>query len=293
MRYRPLGKAGMAVSALTLRLKGDICRGDPDAWVGVVHGAMEQGVNSFEVSRPTPALIEGLGAAAQAVERRLFFVSLRLASEQGPDAIFAEAERMLAGTGLGFLDLVVADADHDLHNDAVWMLEDLRATGKTKRIGVAGQTDKVDQHLNGTFDVLLAPFNILSGWRERLRVRNAVERSMSVIGDNYFPDDARTLAEPQPVKRRWFSKPAYPLAGLGAYNFLHTTHAWNPEEICLGFALTEPALASVAIDFDGMKHLEALAAVTERDLPAAVAAQIEMARFSAERASGTERRRSA
>jgi len=38
------------------------------------------------------------------------------------------------------------------------------------------------------------------------------------------------------------------------------------------------------------EHLSDLAGVTERDLPPAVSAQIEMARFSAERASGVERR---
>lgn len=291
MRYRPLGKSGMAVSAITLRVRGETCMGDPDHWVSAVHGAFEQGVNSFEIISPTHALLHGFAVAAQAVERRLIFVSLRLSPEVQPDDIFRQVEDVLQATGLEFLDLVTADADGDLHNDCVWMLEDLRATGKIRRMGVTGHSEALAAHIGGgAFDVLSAPFNILSGWRERLRVRTAGERGMAVIGEAFFPEDARYLSEPKAIKRHWFSKPIYPLAGLGSYNFLHSTHGWRAEEICLGFALTETALASVAIDFDDLPHLESLAGVTERDLPSAVAAQIEMARFSAERASGAERR---
>lgn len=291
MRYRPLGKSSMTISALTLRLKGDRCAGNADAWLGLIHSAFENGINSFEVTAPTTALLEGLAEAILAVERRLIFLTLRMETVVGPDEIFREVDAFMTATRVQHVDLVVVDGDGELTNDAVWMLEDLRATGKVKRIGVAGQTDAVNRHVeSGAFDMLMAPFNILSGWRERLRVRTAVERAMSVIGSYHFPEEARVLAEPKAVKRGWFSKPTYALAGLGSYNFLHGTHGWAAEEICLGFSLTEPAVASVALEVDNLDHLVALAGVTERDLPSAVAAQIEMARFSAERASGAERR---
>jgi aryl-alcohol dehydrogenase-like predicted oxidoreductase len=291
MRYRPLGNTSMTVSTLSLRLKGERCAGNADAWLGLVHSAFENGVNSLEIVEPTPALLTGVGEAIQAVERRLIFLTLRLSPDLGPDEIFRDVDAFMVATGVSHLDLTVIDGDREIHNDAIWMLEDLRATGKVKRIGVAGQTDAVNRHIDGgVFDVLVAPFNILSGWRERLRVRTAVERAMSVIGSYHFPEEARMLAEPKAAKRGWFSKPKYPLAGLGSYNFLHSTHGWTAEEICLGFTLTEPSVASVALEVDNLDHLVALSAVTERDLPSAVAAQIEMARFSAERASGAERR---
>jgi aryl-alcohol dehydrogenase-like predicted oxidoreductase len=291
MRYRPLGTSGMAVSALTMRLRGEHCPGDANRWVTAVHAAFENGVNSFEIIAPSAELLRGVAIAAEAVERRLICFSLRLPAQIQADDVFRLVEGVLKVTNLQFLDLVIADGDGDLHNDVIWMLEDLRATGKIKRMGIAGQGDGIATHIGaGSFDVLVSPFNILSGWRERLRVRSAAERQMSVIGDDYYPEDARNIAEPKRVKRRWFSKPSYALAGLGSYNFLHDTHAWKAEEICLGFALTEPALASVAVDIESAAHLESLAATTERDLPAAVAAQIEMARFSAERSAGTERR---
>src|SRR5262249_25436932 len=125
MRYRPLGKSGMAVSTVTLRVRGEICAGDPEHWVGVIHAAFEQGINSFELVNPTEALLQGFALASQAVERRLIFVAYRLPQGAGPDEVFRDVEQVIAATGLKFLDLVVADADGELHNDTTWMLEDL------------------------------------------------------------------------------------------------------------------------------------------------------------------------
>lgn len=291
MRYRPIGKSGMSISALCLKLQGERCGGDPDAWLGLIHGAFENGVNAFEISNPSPALLEGLAHAVRSVERRLVFISLRLPDDIRSDDVMREIDHVLISSGLEHLDLAVLNADRDVANEVIWTLEDLKAASKVRRLGILAETEEANQHVHsGAFDVLMTPFNLLSGWRERLRVRTATEKSMSVIATKHFPEDARAMAEPKTMKRRWFSKPAYPLAGLGSYNFLHGTHGWGAEEICLGFALTETAIASIAIDAENLKHLAVLAEVTERDLPSAVAAQIEMARFSAERAAGTERR---
>lgn len=293
MRYRPLGNAGMAISTVSVRLSGERCGGDPDAWLAFIHTAFENGVNAFEIMNPTPALLEGLAYAARSVERRLIFVGLRLADNLPPDAIVAEVDRVLGSTGLESLDLAIVNGDAELHNESVWALEDLRAASRVKRLGVLVADDEGMQHVHGgAFDVLMAPFNLLSGWRERLRVRTATDKGMSVIAIDPYPEDARAIAEPKAVKRKrsWFFRPSYPLARLGSYNFLHETHGWAAEEIALGFALTETAVASVLVEVESRKHLQSLAEVAERDLPAAVAAQIEMARFSAERAAGTERR---
>jgi hypothetical protein len=76
---------------------------------------------------------------------------------------------------------------------------------------------------------------------------------------------------------------------MGTYAFLDATPGWTPEEICLAFALTEPALASMSLEAEDLDHLIAMAAVTEREMPASVAAQLEMARFAVERQAGSER----
>ena len=61
---------------------------------------------------------------------------------------------------------------------------------------------------------------------------------------------------------------------------------WSAEQICLAYALTEPALASVQMPALDREHLADLAGVPERRPARAVSAQIEMARFSAERTAG-------
>jgi aryl-alcohol dehydrogenase-like predicted oxidoreductase len=83
------------------------------------------------------------------------------------------------------------------------------------------------------------------------------------------------------TKPGWFKKPR-PLAGAGTYAFLTATRGWSAEQLCLAYALTEPAVASVLVQVDDREHLTELAATTDRDLPPTVSAQIEMARFSAE-----------
>ena len=114
---------------------------------------------------------------------------------------------------------------------------------------------------------------------------------MAVIGCEPHPGAAAALAEAAgaAAKPGWFAKPK-PLAGVGSYAFLDLTPGWSAEQLCVGYALTEPALATVQTEVRDREHLTMLAEITERVLPAAVSAQIEMARFSAEQASGDERR---
>ena len=41
---------------------------------------------------------------------------------------------------------------------------------------------------------MATPFSLTSGWKERLRVKAAVDRDMVVLGYDYYPDSVR---EPQ------------------------------------------------------------------------------------------------
>jgi aryl-alcohol dehydrogenase-like predicted oxidoreductase len=291
MRYRPLGASGTAVSAVSLRLAGERCRGSAQAWLAMIHAAFENGINAFEIENPTEALLQGFGEAHQALERRLFFIGLRLAAGSTAPDIERQVAQTVETANVRNLDLVSLDADGETHTDVIWTLEELRSSRKTRLIGVAGESDAVVPHIaSGVFDLLSSPFSILSGWRERLRVRTAMEHEMAVVAVGHFPPEARELAKPSEPKRGWFAKAPPPLAGVGAYEFLHRTPGWTPEEICLAFSLTEPSLASVRVDPESIDHMAALAEVTERELPAAVAAQIEMARFSAEGRGEAERR---
>lgn len=120
----------------------------------------------------------------------------------------------------------------------------------------------------------------MSGWKERLRVKAAVDRDMVVVGYGYYPEQTR---EPQAeAVASWGRTANAPLAGVGTYAFLERTPHWTGEEICLAYAMTEPSLCTVQVEADRIDRVEQLAAVCERELPSGVPAQIEMARFAPE-----------
>jgi len=82
------------------------------------------------------------------------------------------------------------------------------------------------------------------------------------------------------AKRSLFQRQAAaPYGTSGGYDFLHETRGWTPEEICMAYALTQPALATVQITTDQAARLAELCDVAEREMPPGLASRIEMARF--------------
>ena len=300
MRFRPLGKSGMVVSTISLSLTDRAAIARPSDWVALIYAAFENGINSFEIRGDTPGMLDGLSQAFGAVERRLVYVAWRVGVRMGPagtesrdfsaQTLTRTVDAVLARTGIGYLDAVVLDdpQTQEFSPQALEQLKVMRADGRTRMLGVAGQDDALDFLLTtGAFDVLYLPFSLVSGWTERRRLKMAVERDMGVIGYDYYPrvfaagsggagaQKSGGWGRPKPAATR-----ANPLAGAGTYAFLDRTRNWTPEEICLAHALTEPSLASVQVSADRAERVEALAAIPEREMPPGVSAQIEMARFS-------------
>jgi aryl-alcohol dehydrogenase-like predicted oxidoreductase len=298
MRYRSLSRSGAAVSCISLVL-GDH-PGRPDEKVKLVYAALEAGVNTFELQSREPAAAEALGQALSVVERNMVFVALKVGWNKdrngrrvrdfSADGLTGAIETMLARTGLDHLDVAILDArdDESIPDHVIPVLRSAQAARRVNMLGIAG-SDGADPHIGtGVFDVLVTPFNIQSGWRERNRLKHASQADMAVIGCAYNP----LTAEPDaPTGQAGFSLGKLLGGGRkdrheGAYAFLERTPAWSAEEICLGYALTEPALATVQVGPTTPAEVQALAEVAERDLPNGVAAQIEMARFSETQASG-------
>ena len=293
MRYRPFAHSGTAVSALSLILTDTDRRRAPQHWRGLVQAAFEVGVNTFEFHTPSDSLLEGFAEAAEPLERRLIFVGLRVAGDRGREAMTASVDHVIARTGLGSLDLLTIEASGARSAEIIDELRTLKVARRARRIAVAGDADATEDLANsGLFDALVTPFNLLSGWRERRLIRAAGDRQLAIIGSDPFPAETPDLirnARQQQKKGGWFVK-REALAGVGSYRFLADTPGWTAEQICLGYALTEPSLASVQMHLTEPKLLPPLAAITERDLPPAIGAQIEMARFSAEQQGAASRR---
>lgn len=295
MRFRPFGVTGTAVSAISLALTDGPKRLSAADWTRLTYAALENGVNTFEIVGRDPALLDGVAMGLQAVDRHLVFVALRLGStgdrryDFSAETLARTVEATLARGGFEYLDAVMLDdpADDALPPDALATLKALRAAGRTRMIGVSGVNPAVEAYISTRqFDVLAIPYNLTSGWTTRNRIRAALDHDMTVIGYDFYPEEMRSLVQPSTpsiLQRRSLLAPkataANPLAGSGTYAFLEQTNGWTAEELCLAYALTQPALATIQITTDQAVRLTELADVTERELPPGLSSRIEMARF--------------
>jgi|SRR6185312_14195180 len=292
MRYRPLGNTGMAVSALQLVL-ADSGGKRPSDWVQLVYTALESGINSFEIAGRSAGLVDAFGEAIRAVDRNLVFIAWRLGwatSNTGAavrdfsaEGVARTIEAAIARTGIGYVDAAVLDDPPagELSVQAMETLKRLKDMGRVRMIGVSGSNDCTDAYISSrNFDLVSTSFSIISGWKERLRLKAAIDRDMAVVGHGYFPDAVLERQAASVVKSKLWSRQSNPLDGVGAYGFLSDTPSWTAEELCLAYAMTEPSLCSVQIAADSISQVEALGAVPDRELPPNVPAQIEMARFS-------------
>lgn len=288
MRYRPIGPSGAVISAVSLSLRADPARPRPADWVSFLYAALENGISGFEVDGADRVLAEGLAQALAGIERRLIFVAWRIgkgarggarARDLSGAALGREVRQALAMSGLTYLDAVLIDdpATSEIHPETFDSLKQLKAAGLVRFVGVAGEGTSIDGHVgSGGFDLLATGFSLTSGWRERNLLRAAVAGDMAVLGHGPYPAELRALAAAgRPAVSR-----DHPLAGVGRYGFLTETRGWGAEEICLAYAMTEPALASVVVHAASLGDLERLAAVADREMPPGLAAQVEMARFS-------------
>jgi aryl-alcohol dehydrogenase-like predicted oxidoreductase len=290
MRYRPFGAMGKAVSAVSLLLREAPNMATPQAWRTVVFAAMESGINCFELTAGADVMALGVGEALGAVERRLMFVAWRLrpnpAGTLSAKDIADSVRGGLQKTRAGHFDLLVIDepAYEMLTPDGLSYLSDLRAAKLCLELGVAGDGATIDTCIrSGLFNVLVTPFSLVSDWEARRRIRDASAADMTLVASDPIPTGLdMPRAARAPLQRRGLLAPrAEPLAGSGTYAFLQATSGWTAEEICLAYALTEPAFSTVQIEANRAETLGRLAAVPDRDMPTGVAAQIEMARFGA------------
>lgn len=301
MRYRSFGSGGTALSCVGLWLREKLAtRFGAEA----VYIALENGINVFQVVAGDTAALNALGEALKHVERRLVFVVLRagvVRAERGDERDFTPPGLVnalrVSGSILraGAFDLLLLDdpGEHELSPRALESLRREQEAGRVRAVGISGEGDPVDAYISSrNFDVLATPYNLLCGWKERLRLKAAASNEMPVLGYRFFPPEfdarERAPAPPPPVlaaagKLNLFKRPE-PTAEVAAtwagYDFLASVKNWSPQELCLAYSLTDPGLCTMMIAPRSLEELESLAAVADRDFPTFVAAQIEMARFS-------------
>jgi aryl-alcohol dehydrogenase-like predicted oxidoreductase len=272
-----------------------------EACVALVHAALEQGVNYIEIPANEPEILFGLGEAVAAVDRNLMVLALRVGGgiirDFSAEGLARQIVDALKRTGLKHFDVILLDdpASDELSPQALATMKAARSTGRCRMIGVGGIGEAMDAYISiGVFDLLSIPFNLGSGWRERRRLVEAQKRDMTVVAYDPWPEEFRNRSRseaPKGLLGRAFQRPsANPLEGAGTYAFLDRTPQWSSEQICLAYALTDVKLATVMVEPESIEHLEMLASVADREMPAGLSAQVEMARFSKDELEANTRR---
>ena len=278
MRYRPFGRAGQTISAISLALTD---KPDSDAQrIKLVHAALEAGINGFELRDAAAA--PALGRALQALDRRMVILSLGLrgAGRLDRDDVLSAVELPLLTGRLGRLDAVIVEDPARLTAEGWRALEVARVSGRLRMVGVGGEGAEAAMD-RAEINLLAATHHLGSTWSDRNRLKAAVAADLTVIGHGHHPS-FEVAGREGPVRRGLFGlgrKPA-PIERTTGYEFLQRTPGWSAGEICLAYALAEPALASVVVEAATVEEVERLAAVTERETPTGLSAQIEMARFA-------------
>ena len=282
MRYRPLGATGRTVSAITLAVE-DEPRGEK-ARVARIYAALESGVNSFELRSADPQVARALGIAFRALERDMVSVALRLPYDGfgGRDVVLKAVEQVLLAGRLQRLDLLILDQWSSLDMEALGAIAAAKAAGRLHAAVLSGEAFERLRN-RPEIDGLACGYNLRAGWPERNRIRAAVDRGKFVWGWDSYPDLVATASVTRASRVKGLfglSRRGQPIEKTGGYEFMRRAAGWSPDEICLAYALTEPALATVVVEADGDEEVERLAEVAERELPSGMPAQIEMARFA-------------
>lgn len=303
MRYRPLGQSGKTLSCLGLILGPDLFRRGRAHVQKLIFSALENGINTYHFDCSHPELLSAAAEAFEGVERKLLFLSVNAHTDQSGDpaadyALKPLRERLKAivqDYGFGHIDLLMFHANgFDKIPEPSWVfLKNLRESGYIVHLGASANTDRIRAVVDhGGFGVLRTVFDLDTNWDKRHLLDHAIAQGMTIIGHDFFPAAYWKASDtvPKGARRGWFGlKPADPLAGSGTYAFLHQTHGWSAEELCLSYSLSQPTLSTVLIAPETPEQLALLAEVSERNMPPSVPAQIEMARFSAQNTKSTQK----
>jgi hypothetical protein len=262
-----------------------------------VFTALENGINSFQVDGDSPDLLRGAGEAFASVERRLLSLTWRVrgdAAALGQQAVDSLLGSAFEGLSLDYLDLVLINDPLAPQLPPAFEagLRSLHESNAVRGVGIASRGDIDPACWARTAWSRPSPrrSTCRPAGPSVNRIRHASQHDFAVIGEDFWPQALHEGGEMAAPKPSLWRRRSDPLSDLGGYEFLHNTPSWGAEDICLGYALTEPSLSTVRITADTRAEVERLAAVVERDLPNGVCAQIEMARFSAqEREKATSR----
>ncbi|EAQ78037.1 aldo/keto reductase [Blastopirellula marina] len=279
MQLRPLGHTGIQVSELSLGgLYTSSLGGGGDETVQLLSAAAEMGINYCDTA---PAYADSEATLGKALQEsgKPFIVSTKFGGRPTPfdpqnvaqlKESLAESRRLLGRDQIDIL--LIHEPDRPLQYNwwnsfrplagpVLDLLQELKASGQVKAIGLAGTTvaEMTSLVRTGLFDVLLTAFNynLLFREAEEELLPAAKEQGMGVIigsalGQGFLSRrfDKEVLDRPYWMSRRRREQL------LRLYTFVEET-GFDLPELCLRFVLSNPDISTVLIGAKTRQQLEA------------------------------------
>ena len=291
MQYRRCLHSGLALSALRLRLSAHAYRKTPGAVREIVERGLENGINAFQIDSADAGFLNQIAQVLKVVDRGVLFISMTARDNYGVayenginvDTLKQRLTEAFRLPGLQRLDLLSFQAAEyrALTAEDHAFLHHLIQGGMIGQVGVQIETADFPNILDiGQPTSLLTNFDVTASKARRHMLETASRMDLSVFGQNYYP--ARLLQGGQGESIRSHLQNVQDgdaPQGPSKYSFLFNEIGWTAQEICLGFALSQPALVNVGVVARDSDHLDRLAKVVGRTLPRALHAHIELGTF--------------
>lgn len=294
MRYRSFGDGGQSISALLVSVDS---HEDETLQDGFLADCLDVGVNAFEARLDDLHAIQALGRGLASVERSMVVVGLRAVTppahrrrDLSREMVVRLLQDALRNTGLRWIDyLIIDDPEPDELDHAFFMtIEAARQAKRLRYVGVGGDGQTINDLIDtGHIQLYAAPYSLTSNQSVRKRLRQGESSNLMILGYDYYPQSVRQAQEAPAATGSGIlsflgfggSARAREASG-GPYDFLNHVRNWSPEQICLAYALNEPAISAVRIGALDVQTIKGLVEAVERELPNGLAAQIELARMS-------------
>ncbi len=299
MQRRRLGRTELEVSVLSVGgLYTSSLAGGKSETQRIMQRAIELGINAIDTA---PAYADSEATVGSAIRdiRQPLVITTKLGGRplpfdpQSKPSLRESVDESLRLLGRECIDvLMIHEPDRPqqyswwsgydpLSGSVLEVVEQLKSAGKVRYAGLAGTTVTEMTTLveSDRFDVLLTAFNYNALYREAKHslIPAAVERDIGIVlgsalGQGFLVRRADDEVRSRPI---WLAKARQ--QQLLAYYELLDQSGISAVELCLRFAATDPAIATIPIGCKTTQQLEAsVAAVSKGALPQDVAERLEV-----------------
>jgi aryl-alcohol dehydrogenase-like predicted oxidoreductase len=297
MEYRRLGRTELSVSLLSIGgLYTSSLAGGEVETRRIMRRALELGVNAIDTAPAYADSEATVGQAIQGIDSPLI-ITTKLGGRPQPfnpqdaNALRESVDESLRLLGRDQVELLMIHepdrpqqypwwTSYDpLDGPAFEVMDELKAAGKIRFIGLAGTTVTEMSALvtSGKFDVVLTAFNYNALFREAESTVIAAAKAndmgivmASSLGQGFLTRRADAELVNRPI---WLSEPR--ALQMRAFYDLLDQSAMPAYELCLRFAISNPDISTIPVGCKTMEQLEAsVAAVEKGPLPADILARL-------------------